>query len=93
MTTVTVFNGPKERLTQEFEDLFREHYPMVFRSAFSVIFNTEDAEAKLKLPDGSRVEMQPESELSWQRTDDGLRIQLKQGSVSVTPAEEAVGKL
>jgi uncharacterized protein (TIGR03435 family) len=51
------------------------------------------AEAKLKLPDGSRIEMQPESELSWQRADDGLHIQLKQGSVNVTPAEEAVGKL
>jgi RNA polymerase sigma-70 factor (ECF subfamily) len=44
MSTVTVFNVPKERLTQEFEDLFREHYPMVYRSAFSVIFNAEDAE-------------------------------------------------
>jgi uncharacterized protein (TIGR03435 family) len=51
------------------------------------------AEAKLKLPDGSRIEMQPESELSWQHADDGLHIQLKQGSVNVTPAEEAVGKL
>jgi uncharacterized protein (TIGR03435 family) len=51
------------------------------------------AEAKLKLPDGSRIEMQPESELSWQHADDGLHIQLKQGSVNVTPAEQAVGKL
>ena len=44
MSTVPVFNTPKERLTQEFEDLFREHYPLVYRSAFSVIFNAEDAE-------------------------------------------------
>jgi uncharacterized protein (TIGR03435 family) len=51
------------------------------------------AEAKLRLPDGSRIEMQPESELSLQRGHDGLHIQLKEGSVSVTPAEEAVGKL
>jgi len=51
------------------------------------------AQAKLRLPDGSRIELQPESELSWKRAEDGLHIQLTEGSVNVTPAEEAVGKL
>jgi RNA polymerase sigma-70 factor, ECF subfamily len=44
MSTVTVSNPPKEGLTQEFDELFREHYPLVYRTAFSVIFNAEDAE-------------------------------------------------
>jgi RNA polymerase sigma factor (sigma-70 family) len=44
MSTVTVSKGIKEPLTHEFDDLFRDHYAMVYRSAFSVTFNTEDAE-------------------------------------------------
>jgi uncharacterized protein (TIGR03435 family) len=51
------------------------------------------AQAKLRLPDGSRIELQPESQLSWQRAQDGLHIQLTEGSINVTPAEEAIGKL
>jgi RNA polymerase sigma-70 factor (ECF subfamily) len=44
MSTVTISNEPRECLPQEFDDLFREHYPLVYRTAFSVIFNAEDAE-------------------------------------------------
>jgi DNA-directed RNA polymerase specialized sigma24 family protein len=44
MSTVTISNPPTEGLTQEFDDLFREHYPLVYRTAFSVIFNAQDAE-------------------------------------------------
>ena len=44
MSTVTISNDPRECLPQEFDDLFREHYPLVYRSAFSVVFNAEDAE-------------------------------------------------
>ena len=51
------------------------------------------AGASLKLADGSRIEMQPESELSLHGAQNGLHIQLKQGSVNVTPAEDAIGKL
>jgi RNA polymerase sigma-70 factor (ECF subfamily) len=64
MATVTIYNEPKQRLAQEFDDLFREHYALVYRSAFSVVFNAEDAEDVVQtvflrilrngLPDGVR---------------------------------------
>jgi RNA polymerase sigma-70 factor (ECF subfamily) len=44
MATVTTSKADREHLTQEFDELFREHYPLVYRSAFSVIFKAEDAE-------------------------------------------------
>jgi len=44
MSTVPISNETNRRLPPEFDDLFREHYSLVYRSAFSVIFNTEDAE-------------------------------------------------
>ena len=44
MSTVTISKAFRECLPQEFDDLFREHYPLVYRSAFSVVFNSEDAE-------------------------------------------------
>jgi RNA polymerase sigma-70 factor (ECF subfamily) len=44
MSTVTIPNPHQKALRQEFDDLFREHYPLVYRTAFSVIFNAEDAE-------------------------------------------------
>ena len=44
MSTGTVFSVAKDALAQEFDELFREHYPLVYRTAFSVTGNTEDAE-------------------------------------------------
>ena len=44
MSTVTVFNVTTDPLAQEFEDLFREHYPLVHRTAYSVTGSLEDAE-------------------------------------------------
>ncbi len=44
MSTVTISKETKQSLPQEFDDLFREHYPLVYRSAYSVVFNAEDAE-------------------------------------------------
>src|SRR6185295_5134438 len=43
MSTV-ISNEPNQCLSQEFDELFREHYTLVYRSAFSVVFNAEDAE-------------------------------------------------
>ena len=40
----------------------------------------------LVLEDGSRVEMKPESELSFERADDGLRLRLNEGSILVSVA-------
>jgi RNA polymerase sigma factor (sigma-70 family) len=44
MSTGTIFGVTKDALAQEFDELFREHYPLVYRTAFSVTGNTEDAE-------------------------------------------------
>jgi len=52
-----------------------------------------DANAVLKLPGGSIIEVQPESELSLERTTDGMNIRVSDGSVNVTPAKEPAGAL
>lgn len=49
--------------------------------------------AVLKLVDGARIEMRPKSELSLERTRDGVRIRLNDGSVSVTPSRQPSGNL
>jgi uncharacterized protein (TIGR03435 family) len=51
------------------------------------------AGAVLKLPDGSRIKMGPESEVLLEQIEDGTRIRLNDGSVSVTPAKQPAGKL
>lgn len=43
MTTAIVFNVTREASTEEFDELFREYYPFVFRTAFSVTGSPEDA--------------------------------------------------
>jgi RNA polymerase sigma-70 factor (ECF subfamily) len=44
MSTAKVLNVIKEPLEQEFEQLFHEHYPLVYRTAYSVTGSREDAE-------------------------------------------------
>ena len=44
MSTVMVFNVSDTRLGQEFENLFHEHYPLVYRTAYRVTGRAEDAE-------------------------------------------------
>jgi RNA polymerase sigma-70 factor (ECF subfamily) len=44
MSTITVFNVTSEPLDQEFDELFREHYALIFNTAFSVTGRPEDAE-------------------------------------------------
>lgn len=51
------------------------------------------AAAILALADGSRVEMRSQSELSLERTDDGLRIRLDSGSIIVNAAKQSGGHL
>jgi RNA polymerase sigma-70 factor (ECF subfamily) len=48
MTTVSVFNVAKQPLSQEFDELFREHSQMVYRTAFSVTGSPQDAEDVLQ---------------------------------------------
>jgi hypothetical protein len=43
MSTLTVFNVAKERLTKDFEEIFREHYLLVYRTAYSVTGRSQDA--------------------------------------------------
>lgn len=51
------------------------------------------AGAVLALADGSRVEMRSMSELSWDHASDGLKIRLDAGSIIVSAAKEAGGRL
>ena len=44
MSTADVFNVIDEPLAQELEDIFREHYTLVYRTAYSVTGNPQDAE-------------------------------------------------
>jgi RNA polymerase sigma-70 factor (ECF subfamily) len=48
MTTVTVFNVANERLSQDFEEIFRENYLLVYRTAYSVTGSSHDAEDVLQ---------------------------------------------
>lgn len=44
MSAASVLNVINAPLEQEFEQLFHEHYPMVYRTAYSVTGSPEDAE-------------------------------------------------
>lgn len=44
MSTATVFNVSDTRLGQDFDALFHEHYPLVYRTAYRVTGTAEDAE-------------------------------------------------
>ncbi len=48
MSTVTVGAASGETLAQEFEDIFREHYQLVYRTAYSVTGSRQDAEDVLQ---------------------------------------------
>jgi RNA polymerase sigma-70 factor (ECF subfamily) len=48
MSVVTAFMVKKPLTDSEFDQLFREHYRMVYRTAFSVVRNEEDAEDVLQ---------------------------------------------
>jgi RNA polymerase sigma-70 factor (ECF subfamily) len=44
MSTARILNVINEPLEQEFEQLFHEHYPLIYRTAYSVTGRPEDAE-------------------------------------------------
>ena len=48
MSTVTSFNATDAHLTPDFEAIFREHYSLIYRTAFSVTGSPEDAEDVLQ---------------------------------------------
>jgi len=48
MSTVTVLRATVGPLPQEFEELFRQHHAFVFRTAYSVTGNAQDAEDVLQ---------------------------------------------
>ena len=51
------------------------------------------ADGVYELVDGSRVEMRPGTELSFERAGDGLRILLKHGGIIVNAAKQRSGHL
>jgi len=48
MSTVTLSNVTSARLTEELDQLFREHYQLVYRTAYGVTGNREDAQDVLQ---------------------------------------------
>src|SRR4051812_14163176 len=48
MSTVTLSNVASARLTEELDQLFREHYQLVYRTAYGVTGNREDAQDVLQ---------------------------------------------
>ncbi|MGH9240220.1 MAG: TIGR03435 family protein [Vicinamibacterales bacterium] len=52
-----------------------------------------EAGAVLALPDGSRIEMRAQSELSVEHGDDGMRIRLRKGGIIVNAAKQRTGHL
>jgi len=66
----------------------------VHRIEFGETFRSNDKTGSvIALPDGSRVEMRSQSELTLEHADDGARIQLKKGSVIVSAAKQGAGHL
>ena len=57
------------------------------------ISSTGGGGSVLALADGSRVEMRSQTELSLERTDDGIRIRLNGGSIIVNAAKQRTGHL
>jgi len=47
----------------------------------------------LKLDDGARIQVHPESQVSIERVQDGVRVLVSDGSVNVTPATQPEGNL
>jgi uncharacterized protein (TIGR03435 family) len=47
----------------------------------------------VSVPDGSRIEMRSDSELSLERADDGVKIRLSAGSIIVSAAKQPTGHL
>src|SRR5262249_21119763 len=48
MSTATAVSASGETLAQDFEDIFREHYQLVYRTAYSVTGSRQDAEDVLQ---------------------------------------------
>jgi RNA polymerase sigma-70 factor (ECF subfamily) len=48
MPTAAVSSGPGAALSKAFEELFREHYQLIYRTAFSVTGRRQDAEDVLQ---------------------------------------------
>jgi uncharacterized protein (TIGR03435 family) len=61
--------------------------------ANEVLRTNGGAGAQLALTDGSRVEMRSQSELSLERTDDGLRIRLSNGGIIVNAVRLRAGHM
>jgi uncharacterized protein (TIGR03435 family) len=61
--------------------------------ADAVLHSNGGSGAMLALADGSRVEMRSQSELSFERADDGVRIRLGIGGIIVNVAAQQRGRL
>lgn len=79
-----VFAKPVEGLLYRASEGNADHIHAGERiNAREVVRTNDYASATFRLPDGSRVEMRPKSELSIERVADGIRIRLNKGAVVV----------
>ena len=58
-----------------------------------IVRSNGGAGGMLRLADGSRVEMRSQSELTFERADDGVRIRLGKGGIIVNAAKQLTGHL
>ena len=96
MSLVTVFNVTNKELDREFEETFREHSPMIYRTAYSVTRTPQDAEDVVQtlflgmlrrgLPDG--LKENPRAYLYRAAVNLSLNaVRLRQRHVPITDAE------
>jgi uncharacterized protein (TIGR03435 family) len=57
------------------------------------VFRANDTSASVVLADGSRVELRPQTEFSFESAQDGIRIHLNSGSIVVYAARQVAGRL
>jgi RNA polymerase sigma-70 factor (ECF subfamily) len=96
MSLVTVFNVANKALTQEFEETFREHAEMIYRTAYSVTRTPQDAEDVVQtlflgllrrgIPDG--LKENPRAYLYRSAVNLSINaVRLRQRHVPITDAE------
>jgi len=93
MSTEAVFNVVNEPLTQDFEQIFREHSQMVYRTAYSVTGSPQDAEDILQTLFLGLQMMQSlladrfKLKVSWEARDvDGYVLTVAKGGTRLQPA-------
>jgi len=72
MSPAPIFDVASEPLTEELDEIFREHYPLVYRTAYSVTGTSQDAEDIVQTtpPCGTTARAERASESASHRASD-----------------------